>query len=96
MTKTRPPLLSPVAAALATLGADLKNLRLRRQMPMAYAAGRVAISRSTLYKIERGDPNVSLGIYTILLHSYGLLERVERLAEIVAAFTISDTTRRND
>jgi transcriptional regulator with XRE-family HTH domain len=79
--KVRVPLPTAIAAALATLGADLRNLRLRRQMPMTYAAERVAISRSTLYKIERGDPSVSLGIYAALLHSYGLLMRVERLAD---------------
>jgi transcriptional regulator with XRE-family HTH domain len=81
MRKVRSPLPLRVTEALATLGTDLKNLRARRRMPMAYAADRVSISRSTLHKVERGDPNVSLGIYAALLHSYGMLERLESLAE---------------
>jgi transcriptional regulator with XRE-family HTH domain len=81
MRKVRSPLPLRVTEALATLGTDLKNLRARRRMPMAYAADRVSISRSTLHKVERGDPNVSLGIYAALLHSYGMLEQLESLAE---------------
>jgi transcriptional regulator with XRE-family HTH domain len=81
MRKVRSPLPLRVTEALAKLGTDLKNLRARRRMPMAYAADRVSISRSTLHKVERGDPNVSLGIYAALLHSYGMLERLESLAE---------------
>jgi transcriptional regulator with XRE-family HTH domain len=70
-----------VTDALTRLGADLKNLRARRRMPMAYAADRALISRSTLHKVERGDPGVSLGIYASVLQSYGMLERLESLAE---------------
>ncbi len=81
MRKVRSPLPSPVTEALAKLGTGLKNLRTRRRMPMAYAADRVAISRSTLHKVERGDPSVSLGIYAAVLHSYGMLERLESLAD---------------
>jgi transcriptional regulator with XRE-family HTH domain len=81
MRKVRSPLPPRVTEALARLGTDLKNLRARRRMPMAYAADRVSISRSTLHKVERGDPNVSLGIYAALLHSYGMLERLESLAK---------------
>ena len=48
---------------------------------MAYAAERASISRSTLHRVERGDPGVGLGIYASVLASYGLLERLERVAE---------------
>jgi hypothetical protein len=48
---------------------------------MVYAAARVSISRSTLHKVERGDPRVALGIYARVLASYGLLERLERLTD---------------
>ena len=81
MRKVRSPLPSRITDALARLGTGLKNLRARRRMPMAYAADRVAISRSTLHKVERGDPSVSLGIYAAVLQSYGMLERLESLAD---------------
>jgi hypothetical protein len=48
---------------------------------MAYAAECALISRSTLHKVERGDPGVGLGIYASVLASYGMLERLERLAD---------------
>jgi hypothetical protein len=48
---------------------------------MAYAADRAAIVRSTLYKVERGDPGVSLGVYATVLRGYGMLERLEDLVD---------------
>lgn len=77
----RPPLPPRVIEALAKFGAGLKNLRARRRMPMAYAADCASISRSTLYKVERGDPGVSLGVYATVLLGYGMLERLEGLVD---------------
>jgi transcriptional regulator with XRE-family HTH domain len=79
--KVRPPLPPGALEALAELGAGLRDLRRRRRIPVAAAAGRALISRSTLYKVERGDPGVSLGIYATVLQGYGMLERLAGLAE---------------
>jgi transcriptional regulator with XRE-family HTH domain len=79
--KARCPLPPRAVQALVKLGADLKNLRRRRGMPMAYVAERAAISRSTLYKVERGDPGVSLAIYATVLLGYGMIERLECLVD---------------
>ncbi len=81
MQKVRSPTPPPVTEALAKFGTALKNLRARRRMPMAYAAARASISRSTLYKVERGDPGVGLGIYAAVLHGYGMLERLESVVD---------------
>ncbi len=81
MTKARALPPPPVAHALATLGANVRQARLRRRMPTAYVAERALISRSTLHKVERGDPAVGLGSYASVLSSYGMLERLERLAD---------------
>lgn len=67
--------------ALARFGAGLRSLRLRRRMPMGYAADLAHISRSTLHKLERGDPGVGLGIYAGVLETYGLLERLASMTE---------------
>jgi transcriptional regulator with XRE-family HTH domain len=79
--KVRSLLPPSVTEALAKFGAGLKHLRVRRRMPMAYVADRASISRSTLYKVERGDPGVSLGVYATVLMSYGMLERLEGLVD---------------
>lgn len=81
MRKVRPPLSPAILQTLARLGAGLKDLRRRRRIPMAAAADRVLISRSTLYKVERGDPGVSLGIYATVLQGYGMVERLAVLVE---------------
>lgn len=51
-------------------------------MPTAYVADRALISRSTLHKVERGDPAVGLGIYARVLSGYAMLERLEHVADV--------------
>jgi hypothetical protein len=46
-----------------------------------YAAELARISRSTLHKLERGDPGVALGIYAEVLETYGILERLVSVTE---------------
>ena len=43
-------------------------------------AQRAGISRKTLYRVERGDPAVALGIYTRVLQALGLEGDLERVA----------------
>ncbi|MEO7476207.1 MAG: helix-turn-helix transcriptional regulator [Gemmatimonadales bacterium] len=81
MSKARPPLPPAVLEALAELGADLTALRRRRRIPVAAAAERALISRSTLYKVERGDPGVSLAVYATVLQGYGLVQRLAGVAD---------------
>jgi hypothetical protein len=77
----RPKPVPSVLESVAALGGGLRSLRLLRRIPMACAAERATISRSTLWRVERGDPGVALGIYARVLASYGLLERLERLTD---------------
>ena len=53
----------PVRHALRKLGRDIRDARRRRRIPAAIAAQRASISRTTLVKIEKGDPGVAIGIY---------------------------------
>jgi transcriptional regulator with XRE-family HTH domain len=87
--KTRVPLSPRVLQVLAQLGADLKDIRRRRRMPMAYVCECASISRSTLHKVERGDPGVSLGIYATVLAKYGLIERRARLPRRILSCQVS-------
>ena len=48
--------------ALALLGARIKLGRKSRHMSEKDLAARVGIARSTLQKIERGDPTVNIGL----------------------------------
>ncbi len=44
-------------------------------------AERAFISRATLYKIEKGDPTVSMGIYATVLAILGLAEGLGQVAD---------------
>lgn len=70
--------------ALETLGADLRAARLRRRLSAAVVAERARTSRPTLQRIEKGDPNVSIGLYCSVLNVYGLVEGIGALASIAA------------
>ncbi len=71
-----------VRKALGKLGGDIRDARRRRRLPMAIMADRAFTSRSTLQRIEAGDPAVSIGIYAAVLHALGLLEGVGQLADL--------------
>lgn len=68
--------------ALHKLGGDIKDARRRRRLPMAVVAERAFTSRSTLQRIEEGDPNVGIGIYAAVLNALGLLNGIADLADI--------------
>lgn len=72
----------PVQRVLRKLGRDLRDARLRRRIPTTIMAERASISRTTLNKVEKGDPGVSLGIYATVLFVLGLADRVGDLADI--------------
>jgi hypothetical protein len=85
--KDRLPYSPAVSEALAEFGAALRELRTSRGIPMAQASQRVSISRTTLHKIERGDPTVSFGSFAALLDSYRLLDRLPLLTAVPLART---------
>src|SRR5260221_478390 len=71
----------PVKRALNKLGHDIRDARRRRRIPMAILAQRASISRTTLGKVEIGDPGVSLGTYATVLFVLGMIDRLVDLAD---------------
>jgi len=80
--RATPPMPLPVKRALAKLGDDIRSARLRRRIPTTIMAARVFITRTTLLKVERGNPGVSLGIYATVLFVLGLTSRLADLADV--------------
>ena len=72
----------PVGRALSKLGGDLRDARRRRRIAPEILAERASISRATLYKIEKGDPGVSLGGYAKVLFALGMADRLGTLADV--------------
>lgn len=60
---------------LKTMGEQIKLARLRRELSVTLVCERADISRSTLWKIEKGDPSISIGAYVMVLHALGGLDK---------------------
>ena len=67
--------------ALAKLGEDIAVARKKRRISTVSMAERAFISRGTLYKLERGDPSVSMGIYATVLSMLGLVKGLGHVAD---------------
>ena len=65
---------------LSSLGERFKLARLRRKLSNAAVAQRAGISRSSVYKVEAGDPGATLGTYLRVLAVLGLEGDVNALA----------------
>lgn len=62
------------------MGERLRLARLRRRLSAQQVAERAGISRATLHKVERGEPNVAMGSYFQVLRVLGLETDFESLA----------------
>jgi transcriptional regulator with XRE-family HTH domain len=72
MNRSKYSLLPRLTKILEGLGEDIKLARLRRKLSAEQIAERAGISRSTLWQIEKGMPNVSMGYYAQVLFVLGL------------------------
>lgn len=71
----------PVRRALRKLGGDIRDARRRRRIPTQVMAERASVSRTTLLKVEKGDPGVSIGTFVTVLFVLGLVDRLSELAD---------------
>ena len=67
--------------ALVKLGEDITIARKKRRISTISMAERAFISRGTLYKVERGNPTVSMGVYATVLAILGLVEGLGQVAD---------------
>lgn len=70
----------PVTHALRKLGRDLSLARRKRGISTADMAGRLFVSRDTLWRLERGDPTVSMGTLATMAFVLQLHDRLSNLA----------------
>jgi len=77
----KPPVVFPQEQKLLSqLGERLKLARLRRKLSSTVVAQRACISRTSLYKVEAGDPGAKLGTYLRVLAALGLEADINALA----------------
>jgi len=60
-----------IRRSLKKFGADIAIARRKRNLTVAMMAERSGIAKSTYLRIEKGDPTVSLGAYTMVLFILG-------------------------
>ncbi len=76
----KPPIVFPQEQRLlSALGERLRLARKRRRLSNAVVAQRAGISRTTLYKVEAGDPGATLGSYVRVLAVLGLEGDLDQL-----------------
>ena len=60
---------------LSILGEQLQFARLRRGLSVNLVSERAGISRATLWQVEKGSPNVAMGIYAAVLHALNGMDK---------------------
>ena len=60
---------------LKTLGEQIRLARLRRNLSVNLISERAGISRATLWKVEKGNPAVAMGIYAAVLHALNKMDK---------------------
>ena len=66
---------------MVAFGERLRLARLRRKITTVQMAERMAISRDTLSRLEKGDANIALGTYLRALRVLGLDRDLDLLAK---------------
>ncbi len=73
----------PVTNALRKVGQDINDARRRRRITIELMAERAGLSRTTIGKIEKGDPTASMGGYASVLFVLGMEGRLGDLVDSV-------------
>jgi transcriptional regulator with XRE-family HTH domain len=81
MARDVPVLVPRLARLIAGAGSNIRKARLRRAHSLEALAQRAGITRQTLYRVERGDAAVSIGVYARVLQAL----RLENDLALIAA-----------
>lgn len=75
MKKAAYNILPATEEILKTMGEQIKLARLRRNLSVGLVAERAGISRTSLWKVESGNPAVAMGIYAAVLHALNNMDK---------------------
>jgi transcriptional regulator with XRE-family HTH domain len=73
-----------IARGIARLGRDISRARRARRISTTDMAARMGVGRSTLHRLEQGDPGVSLNTLAMALSVLGLFDRFAELVDPAA------------
>lgn len=80
MARRRVVLSPETELIIEKMGIRIKKARLRRNIMAEELAEDVGISKGTLSAIEKGEPTVSIGAYTIVLNALGMVNDLDVVA----------------
>lgn len=66
---------------LSLMGEQIRLARLRRKISVDTVTNRAGVSRSTVWKVEKGDPSVSIGAYVRVLNAIGMMDDLLLIAK---------------
>jgi transcriptional regulator with XRE-family HTH domain len=66
---------------LIKFGADLARARRKRHLTVAMMCERIGVAKSTYTRIEKGDPAVAMGAYSMALFVLGFGEALRELID---------------
>lgn len=71
---------NPAKKALVVLGSNIALARRRRKISSELMAKRCFVARSTLVRLEKGDPSVGIGVYATALFMLGMESQISNVA----------------
>jgi transcriptional regulator with XRE-family HTH domain len=80
MSKQQAPIFPREQRQAQALGQRLRAARLRRRVPLGELAARTGVTRTTLRRLEQGDPSVGLALLIRTMSVLGLANDIDRLA----------------
>ncbi|UUA75171.1 helix-turn-helix domain-containing protein [Cellvibrio sp. QJXJ] len=81
-SQARVPLSNPTIAKSFDFGVRLRAARKRRGWSLDYAQELTGISKTTIKRIEKGDPSVAWGFFLVVLQVYGLISELDSLCQV--------------
>ena len=67
-------LMPKTSKLLAQMGEQIRLARMRRKLSVALVAERAAVSRASVWAVEKGSAAVAIGIYAAVLHAINGLD----------------------
>ncbi|NEI66516.1 helix-turn-helix domain-containing protein [Rhizobium leguminosarum] len=81
MTKGGAVIHLQVERVIEKIGADISLARRARRMAVDDFARRIGVSRTTLHRLESGDPGISLNTFVMALHALGRLDALAQITD---------------
>ena len=92
MPSKSPPISEACAADLQAMGAQIRSQRKALRLSATVTAEAAGLSRVTLYRIEKGEPSITIGAWCSVMAALGMALQAGTRAETTTAGAAPDRT----